>query len=167
MVGEQWQFSDLLFYVDECHTKFTKEKTMRIYTSCAVMAFVIFISFTSVVHAESEKEKALHDMHMLMRFMDHGIGIALEGADLQMLGEMGQSEKLDRDAIVHGTIMVKDGEAMIKEMLEGKAMRELYKEGNFDKKLMDDLHKLGDKMLEVIALVQNIHENAISQASGK
>jgi hypothetical protein len=63
--------------------------------------------------------------------------------------------------------MVKDGKAMIKEMLEGKAMRELYKEGVFDQKLMDDLHKLGEKMLEVIALAQKIHGNAIKQASGK
>ena len=140
---------------------------MRIYTLCAFMAFGIFFLFASVVHAESEQDKALHDMHMLMRFMDHGISVALEGSNFQMLGQMGQSEKLDRDAIVHGTIMVKDGKAMIKEMLEGKAMRELYKEGNFDKQLMDDLHKLGDKMLEVIALVQNIHENAINQAVGK
>ncbi len=140
---------------------------MRKYTLSAVLAFVIFFSFTSVVQADTAKENALHDMHMLMRFMDHGIGIALEGTDLQMLGQMGQSEKLDRDAIVHGMIMVKDGEAMIREMLEGKAMRELYKEGNFDKKLMDDLHNLGEKMLEVIDLVQKIHENAINQTSGK
>jgi hypothetical protein len=157
----------LLFYVDECHTKLIKEKIMRIYTLSAVLAFVIFLSFTSVVHADTEKEKALHDMHMLMRFMDHGISVSLKGADLQMLGHMGQSDKMDRDSIVHGTIMVKDGRAIIKEMLEGKAMRELYKEGNFDKPLMDDLHKLGEKMLEVIDLVQKIHENAIKQASGK
>ncbi len=140
---------------------------MRIFTLSAVLAFVIFFSFISVVQADTAKENALHDMHMLMRFMDHGISIALEGTDLQMLGQMGQSEKLDRDAIVHGTIMVKDGESMIREMLEGKAMRELYKEGNFDKPLMDDLHKLGEKMLEVIDLVQKIHENAINQTSGK
>ncbi len=140
---------------------------MKTLTISLIVVVVMLFSFTSMVHADSSKEKALHDMHMLMRFMDHGIGVALEGTDLQMLGQMGQSEKLDRDAIVHGTIMVKDGKAMIREMLEGKAMRELYKEGNFDKKLMDDLHKLGEKMLEVIDLAQKIHENAINQTSGK
>ena len=140
---------------------------MKIYTISAVLAVMMLFSLTSVVQADNDREKALHDMHMLMRFMDHGIGIALEGADLQMLGQMGRSEKLDRDAVVHGTIMVKDGKAMIREMLEGKAMRELYKEGDFDKQLMDDLHKLGDKMLEVIEMVQNIHVNAIKQASYK
>jgi hypothetical protein len=32
---------------------------------------------------------------------------------------------------------------------------------------MDDLHKLGEKMLEVIALSEKIHENAMNQASLK
>jgi hypothetical protein len=79
---------------------------------------------------------------------------------------MQSSAKLDRDSIVHGTIMVKDGRAMIREMLEGRAMRELYKEGKFDRKLMDDLHKLGEKMLDVIDLVEKIHGTALKQAPG-
>jgi hypothetical protein len=80
---------------------------------------------------------------------------------------MGQSKKLDRDAIVYGTIMIKDGKALIKEMLEGKAMVELYQEGNFDKKFMDELHKLGEKMLEVIERVEKLHADALKQASQK
>ena len=140
---------------------------MRIHRLSIVLAVVIAFSLTATVQAESEKEKAMHDMYMLMRFMDHGISIALEGANFQILGKLGKSEKLDRDAIVHGTIMIKDGKAIIKEMLEGKAMRELYREGNFDQKIMDDLHILGNKMLEVIALSENIHENAIKQTSQK
>jgi hypothetical protein len=133
----------------------------------SVIVVGIMIIIVSSVQAENAKEKALHDLHMIMRFMDHSVKVALEGADLQMLGEMGQSEKLDRDSIVHGTIMVKDGKAMIREMLGGRAMRELYQEGNFDKKLMDELHNLGEKMLEVIELVEKIHGSALQQASGK
>ncbi len=136
-------------------------------TAIASIILGVLILFASVVQADNAKQDALHDMHMLMRFLDHGLCVALEGADLQMLGEMGQSEKLDRDAIVHGTIMVKDGQAMIKEMLEGKAMVALYKEGNFDKKFMDDLHALGEKMLEVIEHVEKLHRNALKQASKK
>jgi hypothetical protein len=136
-------------------------------TIIASIILGIVITFTSVVQADNAKQDALHDMHMLMRFMDHGLSVALEGADLQMLGEMGQSQKLDRDSIVYGTIMIKDGKALIKEMLDGKAMVELFKEGNFDKKFMDDLHKLGEKMLEVIEDVEKLHENALKQVSGK
>ncbi len=136
-------------------------------TTIASIILGILILSASVVQADNAKQDALHDMHMLMRFLDHGLCTALEGADLQMLGEMGQSEKLDRDSIVYGTIMMKDGKALINEMLEGKAMTELYKEGNFDKKFMDDLHTLGKKMIEVIEQVEKLHSNAIKQASEK
>lgn len=124
------------------------------------------VLYVPAVNAENARQSSLHDMHMMMRFMDHALCVALEGADMIMLGQMKQSEKLDRDAVVHGTIMVKDGKAMIKEMLEGRAMRELYQEGNFDKLLMDKVHKLGESMLAVIEQVENIHKDALKQASG-
>ena len=138
---------------------------MKTLTVSLMVIVVMLFSFTSVVHADSVRIHALHEMNILMRFMHHGLAVSLEGANLQMLGQMGQSDKLDRDSIEHGTAMVNDGKAIIKEMLEGKAMRELYEEKYFDKQLMDDIHKLGDKMLEVIALVQNIRERSITQAS--
>lgn len=118
----------------------------------------------SITLADEPVKKGIHDMHMMMQFMDQALCSALEGANLQMLGQMGMSEKLDKDAIVHGTIMVNDGKAMIKEMLEGKAMRELYNEGGFDKAVMDDLHKLGEKMLEVIEQVEKLHKDVFKQA---
>ena len=136
-------------------------------TIIVILLSTLTMTVASGTRADDTKATALHDMHMIMRFMDHAMCVALEGADFQMLGEMSSAGKLDRESIVHGTIMLKDGRAMINEMLEGKAMRELYKEGNFDKALMDDLHELGKKMLEVIDLVEKIHGNALRQASGK
>ncbi len=130
---------------------------MKTLTATLILAVVIF--FASGLQAEKVTEKGLHDMHLMMQFMDHGLCSALEGANLQMLGQMGMSKTLDKDAIIHGTIMVKDGKAMIKEMLEGKAMRTLYKEGGFDKKIMDALHELGEKMLEVIEQVEKLHKS--------
>ncbi len=130
-----------------------------------IFAGVIFFAFN--VQADRHKQGGLNDMHMIMRLMDHGLGVALEGADLQMLSHIGISDKLDKDAVMHGTIMVKDGKAMIREMMEGKAMRELYKEGDFDKKVMDDLHSLGKKMLEVIEQVETIHKGVLEKESGK
>jgi hypothetical protein len=138
---------------------------MKNLISTLILAVVVFFSFSA--GAETVKQKGLHNMHMIMRFMDHGLYSALEGADLQMLGQMGMSEKLNKDAIVHGTIMIKDGKAMIREMLEGKAMQELYHEGGFDKKLMDELHDLGEKMIKVMEQIEKLHENAFKQAAGK
>ncbi len=138
---------------------------MKALTITLILTLTVLLS--PVVQAEKPAEKSLHDMHLIMEFMDHGLCSALEGANLQMLGQMGMSEKLDKDAIVHGTIMVNDGKAMIKEMLEGKAMRELYKEGGFDKKIMDDLHELGERMLKVIEQVEKLHEGVNKQGTSK
>jgi hypothetical protein len=120
---------------------------------------VIMVFFSGSVNAEKQTSGSLHDIHMIMRFMNHGLSVALKGADMQMLGKVGMSEKLDRDAIVHGTIMVNDGKALIREMLEGKAMRAIYKEGSFDQKVMNDLHILGDKMLEVIEKAEKLQKS--------
>jgi hypothetical protein len=130
-----------------------------------ISAAAILFSFT--VQAETVKQKGLQDMGMMMRFMDMGLCSALQGADLQMLGQMGMSEKLDKDAIVRGTIMIKDGRALIQEMLEGKAMQELYHEGGFDQKYMDELHDLGERMIKVIDDIEKLHKGAFKQAGEK
>jgi hypothetical protein len=138
---------------------------MKTLTITVISIVVTLFSFNA--QAETVKQKGLHDMHMMMRFMDHGLCSALEGADMQMLGQTGMSEKLDRDAIVHGTIMIKDGKAMIREMLEGKAMQDLYHEGGFDQKFMDELHDLGERMIKVIDDIERLHESAFKQAAEK
>ena len=142
-----------------------KEDAMKTLVITIISAIALLFSFAA--QAETVKQQGLHDLHMMMRFMDHGMCSALEGADMQMLGQMGMSEKLDKNAIVHGTIMIKDGKAMIREMLEGKAMQDLYHEGGFDKKFMDELHDLGEKMIKVIDQIEKLHESAIKQAAEK
>ncbi len=132
-------------------------------TFVLILIVAVVLLFSPGLQAEKPSKDGLHDMHMIMQFMDHGLCSALEGANLQMLGQIGMAKTLDKDAIVHGTIMVNDGKAMIKEMLEGKAMRTLYKEGGFDKKTMDDLHELGVKMLKVIEQVEKLHESVYKQ----
>ncbi|MBI4686366.1 MAG: hypothetical protein HY756_01040 [Nitrospirae bacterium] len=118
--------------------------------------------FFSIPLQAAEKEW-LHDMHAMMHSMDVGLSQALEGSDLQMLGQMGISKKLDKDMMTRGTRMVKDGKAMIKEMLEGEAMKRLHKEGGYDKKIMDDIHELGDRMLKVIEQIEKLHEGVEKQ----
>lgn len=126
-----------------------------------VIFFLVATGFAGSVYAEKQPDSSRQDMQMIMRFMNHGMRVALEGADMQMLGKMGTSRHLDKDAVVQGTIMVNDGKRMIKEMLEGKAMQEIYKEGSYDQKIMDDLHTLGDKMIEVIEQVEKLHKRVL------
>ncbi len=136
-------------------------------TLAATLIFVIVIFFSQNVQAEKPPEKGLHDMHAMMHEMDNGLCEALQGSNMQMLGQMGMSEKLDKDLMVRGTKKINEGKAMIQDVLEGEAMKTLYKEGGFDKKVMDDLHKLGEKMLQVIGQIEKLHEGVHKQVSRK
>lgn len=131
------------------------------------LIFVVLMLFVSFVHAENPKQKGLHDMHMMMHMMDMGLRKALEGSNLQMLGQMEMSEKLSKDAMVRGTKMVEEGKILIKEILEGEAMKKLHKEGGFDKKIMKDLEELGNRMLKVIEQIEKLHEGVKKQLEKK
>ena len=84
-----------------------KEEIMKAIT--ITLVFAVLILFSSGTQADNLREKALHDMHMIMQFMDHGLCVALKGANLQMLGQMNISEKMTKDTLIHSTIMIKDG----------------------------------------------------------
>lgn len=78
------------------------------------------VFFFSQAHAgQTEKEKTMHEMHAMMRLMDNALCQALEGANLVMFGQMGESGKTDKDLIERGTAMVKDGKAVILKTLAG------------------------------------------------
>ena len=119
---------------------------------------IIFLS----VNAQADKQsKDLEmNMHIMMSLLSHGLDLALEGANLQMLGYMGMAnDRLEKDTIKHGTIMLKDGRQGIKDVLEGEPMKQIYKEGKYNKEAMDDMHKLGELMYKVIDQAEKMHKN--------
>jgi len=140
--------------------------TMKTSTVSFIFFFVMIFSF-SVQAEQTEKEKTLHEMHATMRLMDSALCQALEGANLQMFGQLGESGKVDKDLVERGANMVKDGKAMILKMLEGKEMKALHKEGEYNEKIMHDLHALGDRMLHVIEEVEKLHGEALKQINVK
>lgn len=122
---------------------------------------IVFILLLSVnVQAEKESKDLQMNMHLMMYLMSHGLNIALEGANLQMMGYMGMAnDRLDKDTIKHGTIMLKDGRQGIKDVLEGEPMKQIYKEGKYNKEAMDDMHKLGELMYKVIDQAEKMHKD--------
>lgn len=127
----------------------------------AVLAAVLIVFLSvSVVQADKRSKDLQMNMHIMMHLMSHGLDLALEGANLQMLGYMGMAnDRLDKDTIRHGTIMLKDGRQGILDVLEGEPMKQIYKEGKYNKKSMDDIHKLGELMLKVIDQAEKMHKD--------
>ena len=131
-------------------------------TLSAALIFSIVMIFSFSAHAEqTEKEKALHEMHAMMRLMDSSLCHALEGANLMMFGQMAESGKIDKDLIERGANMVKDGKAMILKTIAGSEMKTMHKEGGYNEKVMHDLHGLGDRMIHVIEEVEKLHSEAL------
>ena len=126
----------------------------------AVLIMVFIMLLTVNVQAEKQSKDLQMNMHIMMHLMSHGLNLALEGANLQMLGYMGMAnEQLDKDTIKHGTIMLKDGRQGIMDVLEGEPMKQIYKEGKYNKETMDEMHKLGEMMLKVIDQAEKMHKD--------
>jgi tRNA A37 threonylcarbamoyladenosine modification protein TsaB len=139
---------------------------MKTLTAALIFSIVMIFSFNAQAE-QTEKEKTLHEIHAMMRLMDSALYQALEGANLQMFGQMGESGKIDKDLIERGTVMVKDGKAVILKTLAGTEMSTLHKEGGYNEKIMHDLHALGDRMLHVIEEVEKLHSEAFKQFENK
>lgn len=122
----------------------------------------IALLFSCTVQAEqTDRENTLTEMGVMMRMMDSALCEALEGANLQMFGQMSGKEKINRDLIEHGKAMVKDGKETILKVLEGSEMKAMHKENEYNKKMMQDLHALGDRMIHVIEEVERLHGEAL------
>jgi hypothetical protein len=131
---------------------------MRTLTMTLIISMLL-VFFINAGAEQTAKEKTMHDIHAMMRMMDNALCEALEGANLQMFGKMGSSDKLDRDLMERGTKMIKDGKEQILSVLTGKEMKTLHKMDGFDEQIMLDLHALGDRMLHVIEEVEKLHES--------
>jgi len=128
-------------------------------TIIITLSLLMLVFYSAGAQAEKQPKDLQMNMHIMMTMMSHGLDLALEGANFQMLGYMGMAnEQLDKDTIKHGTIMLKDGRQVIKDVLEGEPMKQIYKEGKYNKESMDDMHKLGELMLKVIDQTEKMHK---------
>ncbi|MEW6601157.1 MAG: hypothetical protein AB1499_09315 [Nitrospirota bacterium] len=129
------------------------KKTIIITISLLMLTFM-----SAGVQAEQPKDLQM-DMHIMMKLLNHALCHSLEGANLQMLGYMGMAnDQLDKDTIKHGSTMLREGRQGIMDVLEGEPMKQIYKEGKYNKESMDDMHKLGELMLKVIDQAEKMHK---------
>jgi len=85
----------------------------------------------------------------------HAVGTGVDGANLVAMGRMKRSEGTDESSIRHGRAMMADARALWKEILEGKAMKEIHARGMSPKivPMMGATHRLaeaGGKVLDTL-----------------
>lgn len=98
----------------------------------------------------------MHHMHIMI---NHALGMAAEGSNMVMLGRMGMAKDVDKFSVEHGKMMMKDAHALLNEVFEGKAMKEMHEKGvKMDNAMMAETHNLGEAAGKVIDLLEKMPE---------
>jgi hypothetical protein len=117
-----------------------------------IMAVFLSADRSLAMDMEPGHDMSSHHQHLML---NHALGMTLEGYNLVMLGNMDMAMGIDKSAVEHGNMMVKNGKAMFTETMSGKAMLGMHHEGKDPMKdpAMAYTHKLGEKQLKVIDLL--------------
>ncbi len=96
----------------------------------------------------------LHHMHLVI---NHAVQMAAEGCNLEMLVETNMAPGIDEQAVEHGKGMIREGKALIKSVLQSKAMTALHEKGAGESKEMTYTHKLAEAALAYIDRLEEMH----------
>jgi hypothetical protein len=90
--------------------------------------------------------------------INHALGMAAEGSNLIMLGQMGMAGDVDTFTIEHGKMMMKDAKTMISEIMDDKAMKEMHAKGVSPEKdpMMKETHRLSELTLKIIDMLEKM-----------
>ena len=93
-----------------------------------------------------------HHQHQML---NHSLGMALQGSNLVMLGQMEMVPGLDTLTIDHGKKMLKNARTMLNETMSGETMMKMHSEGMSpaDDPAMKYTHQLGEAALKVMDLL--------------
>jgi hypothetical protein len=97
-------------------------------------------------------------MHHQHTMLNHALSMALEGSNMIMLGQMGMAPGVDEISIKHGEKMMKDGKAMLDQVMSGEAMKKMHAEGKSPKEdpTMAYTHELAEAQAKVMDLLSKM-----------
>jgi len=105
-----------------------------------------------------------HHQHQML---NHALGMALQGSNLIMLGQMEMVPGLDNITVDHGKMMLKDARSMWNETMSGDTMMKMHGSGTTpaDDPAMKYTHQLAEAQLKVIDMLDK-HANMKGHAMG-
>jgi uncharacterized protein YjlB len=96
----------------------------------------------------------MHHMHVMT---NHALGMAAEGSNLIMLGQMGMAKDIDAYTIEHGKEMLSNARSMMTEVMEGKAMKDMHAAGvDMKNPMMAETHKIGETSMKIIDMLSRM-----------
>jgi hypothetical protein len=130
----------------------------------AVLGVALTMVFLATAHAADHAADHHHDhmghaaaggappgkMHQAHVVANHGLIMALQGANLAMLGQLKTAPGVDETMVTHGREMIRKGAAAIREVEQGPDMTALRAAGSGDDSLMKHTHGLLDVTEDVL-----------------
>jgi hypothetical protein len=105
-------------------------------------------------------ERGGHDMvmHHQHIMLNHALGMALEGSNLVMLGQMNMAKGVDEVSIKHGRMMMKNGKSVHSEIMTSDAMMKMHGAGTSPKDHpgMTYTHRVASTHLKVMDLLKKM-----------
>lgn len=97
----------------------------------------------------------MHHQHIML---NHALGMALEGSNILMIGEMGMAKGMDKISVDHGKMMMKNGRSLWNELMSGDTMMKMHGAGKtpMDDPMMKYIHQLAEAQLKVIDLLSKM-----------
>ena len=110
--------------------------------------------------SEMTPGSASHDMSMHHQhiMLNHALKMALEGANILMLGEMGMAKGVDEISVDHGRMMLKNARSLFNDIMSGKDMMDMHKAGTSPEsdERMKYTHRLAEAQLQVLTLLDDM-----------
>jgi len=132
----------------------------KISLNVSVFAIAFIFAISGIAYAGSEMkhgnggshEMSMHHQHQML---NHSLGMALQGSNLVMLGQMEMVPGLDKLTIDHGKMMLKNARTTMNETMSGETMIKMHKKGTSpaDDPMMKYTHQLGEAQMKVMDLL--------------
>ncbi len=117
-----------------------------------LISIIVNVLVMVPVQANSSDAQAKMTMHHMHVMINHAVEMAAEGSNLIMLGNMNMASGVDNVSVQHGQKMILNAKKLVKEMLEGKAMKKLHAEGAKGSN-MQHTHQLAEAAMAYIQLL--------------
>ena len=110
-------------------------------------------------HGTGGHGMSMHHQHIMI---NHALGMALEGSNLVMLGQMGMAKGVDKVSVDHGKMMIKNGRSLWNEVMSGKTMTGMHSGGTSpaDNPMMKFTHEFDSAQLKVIDILKEMSSAA-------
>lgn len=130
------------------------KKFIYILTVVAVFAILTVPAIAGMAHEKGNGHyMTMHHQHQML---NHALGMALQGSNIVMLGQMEMVSGLDNLTIDHGRTMLKNARTMWTQTMSGDTMMKMHSGGKTptDNPMMKYIHELAEAELKVIDLLE-------------